>query len=72
MRNRKLVLRKDTLTELATDELSEVVGGSDACVTFTVVITGCMCTGMYPSINVDCPATRLTDAIDKPPTLLCR
>ena len=70
MRNRKLALRKESLTELATDELSEVAGGSDACVTYTYVVTGCMCTGMYPSLNVDCPATKLTDAIAG--TILCK
>ena len=69
MRNRTLVLRKESLTELATDELSGVAGASNYCVAYTVLVTGCMCTGMYPSINIDCPATRLTDAIAA--TILC-
>ena len=53
--DRKLSLRKETLTELSPGELADVVGGtSDACITYTVLITGCMCTGMYPSLNIDC------------------
>jgi hypothetical protein len=63
MRSRKLVLRKETLTQLDTGELAGVVGGSAQCVTYTVVPTGCMCTGAYPSLNIDCSATRLTEAI---------
>ncbi|HVF20888.1 MAG TPA: class I lanthipeptide [Mycobacteriales bacterium] len=55
MRSRKLVLRKETLSELDTDELGRVVGASDACVTFTIVLTGCQCSGIYPSLNVNCP-----------------
>jgi hypothetical protein len=57
---RKLVLRKDTLTELGTDELAEVAGGSRTCVTYTLVVTGCQCTGMYPSLNIDCTTTNAT------------
>lgn len=58
MKNRKLVLRKETLSELDTDDLGRVVGGtSGACVTYSIVLTGCMCSGMYPSLNVDCPLT---------------
>jgi hypothetical protein len=63
MRKRALVLRKESLTELATDELSEVAGGSHTCVTHSILLTGCMCTGIYPSINVDCPATQLTQML---------
>lgn len=56
MRNRTLVLHKETLTELGTEELAGVAGGtSDACVTYTVLVTGCWCSGMYPSLNVNCP-----------------
>jgi len=40
-----------------------VAGGSHHCVTFTVVPTGCNCSGGYPSLNIDCPAGALTDAI---------
>lgn len=59
MRNRSLVLRKETLSELTPAEMTAVVGGtSDTCVTFTILITGCMCTGMYPSLNIDCPTGR--------------
>lgn len=55
---KKLGLRKETLTELTQGELTGVVGGtSDACVTFTKIPTGCTCTGMYPSLNIDCPIT---------------
>ena len=59
MRSRKLVLRKETLSELATDELESVAGGtySDTCVTYTIVPTGCMCTGAYPSLNMNCNLT---------------
>ena len=63
MRTRTLSLRKETLTELATSELESVAGGSHHCVTFTVVPTGCNCSGGYPSLNIDCPAGALTDAI---------
>ena len=71
MRNRKLVLRKETLTELAPSDLSSVVGGlSDHCVTHSVVLTGCMCTGMYPSLNVDCSVSVTEQLIQD--TLLCR
>ena len=59
MRSRKLVLRKETLTALDTDELSAVVGASHQCVTYTVIVTGCVCTGMYPSLNIDCPTLYL-------------
>lgn len=53
--NRRLSLHKETLTELAPAELAEVAGGtSGSCVTYTYVVTGCMCSGMYPSLNVDC------------------
>lgn len=56
--NRKLGLRKETLSELTPGELTEVVGGtSGTCVTYTVLPTGCWCTGIYPSLNVDCPIT---------------
>lgn len=59
MKHRKLSLRKESLTELATDELSSVVGAnSDVCVTYTVVLTGCQCSGAYPSLNVNCPTGR--------------
>lgn len=70
MRSRSLVLRKETLTELATEELAGVAGGSHDCVTFSVVLTGCMCTGPYPSLNLDCPAGQITDAIAV--TIRCR
>jgi hypothetical protein len=67
---RTLALRKETLTALDTDELAAVAGGSRTCVTFTVVPTGCNCTGAYPTLNIDCPATRLTDELIQP-TLVC-
>lgn len=59
MRPRPLVLRKETLTPLDTDELSAVAGGSHQCVTYTVVPTGCGCSGIWPSLNVDCPSVNL-------------
>jgi hypothetical protein len=58
--SRKLVLRKDTLTALDTEELAAVAGGSRTCVTYTLVPTGCHCTGMYPSLNIDCGTTNAT------------
>lgn len=54
MKNRALALRKETLTELAPAELADVAGASHTCVTYTYVLTGCMCSGMYPSLNMDC------------------
>ena len=52
---RGLRLHRETLTELSAGELADVAGGtSGTCVTFTIVITGCMCSGMYPSLNIDC------------------
>lgn len=52
---RGLRLRKETLSELAPSELAEVAGGtSAACVTYSLLLTGCMCSGMYPSLNIDC------------------
>lgn len=58
MKDRKLVLRKETLSELDPSELAGVVGGtSGTCVTYSIVLTGCMCSGMYPSLNMDCPVT---------------
>jgi hypothetical protein len=63
MRSRTLVLRKETLTELATEELAAVVGASAYCVGYTKLPTGCNCTGMWPSLNVDCPTTKVTEAI---------
>jgi len=51
---RGLRLHKETLTELSAGELAEVNGGSDTCITYTVIPTGCVCSGIYPSLNVDC------------------
>ena len=57
---RGLRLRRETLTELAPAELGDVVGGTSAgCVTFTLLVTGCMCSGMWPSLNVDCATGRV-------------
>ena len=56
---RTLALRKETLVALDTDELSSVVGGSHQCVTYSVLVTGCFCTGIFPSLNVDCPSVNL-------------
>ena len=61
--NRKLSLRQEALADLSTDELGSVAGASGTpcqvgtvrCqTTFTVVPTGCMCTGYYPSLNAPC------------------
>jgi hypothetical protein len=60
---RRLRLRKETLTELNADALSWVAGGSQGCVTYTIVVTGCWCSGAYPSLNVDCHSLDCT-----PPT----
>ena len=59
MRSGKLVLRKENLTALDTDELAAVVGGSHQCVTYSKVVTGCVCSGIWPSLNVDCPVGTL-------------
>jgi hypothetical protein len=68
MRPRRLVLRKETLSELGTDELAVIVGGASAtCVTYTKIPTGCICTGPYVSLNLDCPRT--TDAVHG--TIVC-
>lgn len=57
---RGLALRRETLTELAPAELEGVAGGtSSGCVTFTLLVTGCMCSGMWPSLNVDCATGRV-------------
>ncbi|HWL37871.1 MAG TPA: class I lanthipeptide [Frankiaceae bacterium] len=56
---RTLSLRKETLSVLNTDELSSVVGASHQCVTYTKLVTGCVCTGIFPSLNVDCPSVDL-------------
>ena len=50
MAARKLTLRKDTLTELSTVNLSQIVGGQE-----TVVFCGM--TGYYPSIFDPCSIT---------------
>lgn len=74
MSQRKLTLRHETLADLTTDELGVVAGASGTpcnvtttvnslkCpTTHTVVPTGCMCTGYYPSLNAPC--TELTTGI---------
>lgn len=58
MRPRSLVLRKETLAELTSDEMAVVVGASTGCVTYTKLPTGCICTGPYVSLNLDCPTLR--------------
>jgi hypothetical protein len=72
MSERTLRLRHETLADLTTDELAVLAGGSptqacidlrtvycDTTVTFTVVITGCQCTAMVPSLNIECPTGRV-------------
>ncbi len=62
MAQRKLTLRKDTLTELTTGDLRLVAGASgdvcylsDGCVNLTEsCLPTCGCTGHYPSINARC------------------
>jgi hypothetical protein len=55
MTQRKLTLRKETLSALDPDELASVVAGNSGhCVTFSVIITGCYCGGLFPSLNIDC------------------
>lgn len=52
---RGLSLRRETLSELTDGELADVAGGtSNTCITYSYVVTGCMCSGMWPSLNVDC------------------
>jgi hypothetical protein len=69
MKSRRLVLRKETLTQLDTGELAGIAGGSAHCVTYTKVPTGCICTGPYPSLNLDCTATRTGEVIAN--TVVC-
>jgi hypothetical protein len=57
---RKLSLRKESLTELTTDDLTHVVGGQDSAVVCIGNLTesiglSCGCTGYYPSIFDRCP-----------------
>lgn len=55
MKPRTLALRKETLAELAPADLAAVVGGgSTSCVTYSVLVTGCVCSGIWPSLNVPC------------------
>lgn len=66
---RTLRLRQEHLAELTTDELGAVAGASGApceitaslkCeTTHTLVPTGCMCTGYYPSLNAPCFSVRI-------------
>ena len=61
---RKLSLRQESLADLTTDELGSVAGASGLpcnivqsvrCqTTYTIVLTGCQCTGYYPSLNAPC------------------
>ena len=61
---KRLSLRSEALVDLSCDELHSVAGASGApceigntlkCpTTFSVVPTGCMCTGYYPSLNAPC------------------
>lgn len=44
MAQRSLALRKDTLTELTTGDLAQVVGGQES------IVPTCVCTGYYPTI----------------------
>jgi hypothetical protein len=55
MTARKLTLQKEIVAELTADELSQVAGASHGCVTYSIVVSGCHCTGYYPSLNADCP-----------------
>jgi hypothetical protein len=48
MAQRKLSLRKDTLAELTSDDLAQVIGGQQS------IIPTCVCTGYYPSLNAPC------------------
>ena len=64
MTSRKLVLRREALTELSSNDLgavaaAAVAAGSGSCFTYTVIPTGCNCTGMYPSLNDPCHSTEL-------------
>ena len=71
MSSRKLTLRQETLTGLTTDELGTVAGASgppcntvetaycDTMVTHSVVLSGCMCTGYYETLNMPCDSNRI-------------
>lgn len=67
MTSRRLILRKETLTELSTDELRAVAGADPhTVVTYTYVPTGCMCTGMWPSLNIPCTGAT-TELVESAP-----
>lgn len=69
MNSRKLTLRYETLADLTTDELGSVAGASgvpcmidvdtrtvycNTVVTYSLLLTGCQCTGMWPTLRFPC------------------
>lgn len=48
--SRRLVLAREPVTELTTDELAHVAGGQ-------VPLPTQVCSGYYPSLNRPCPTT---------------
>lgn len=71
MSSRTLRLRKELLAELTSDELGTVAGASgrpcntadtvycDTMVTYSLVLSGCMCTGYYETLNMPCDSNRI-------------
>lgn len=60
---RKLRLRQEALADLTTDELGAVAGASGlpcgtvrcgTVLTYSYLVTGCMCTGAWPSLRLPC------------------
>lgn len=58
---RTLTLRRETLTELGTDDLTRIVGGGS--LTYTILPSGCKCTGWNPSLNAPCPTLDCTSPV---------
>lgn len=65
MRLTRLTLRREALGALSAGELEAVVAGQAISQYCTQVIPTNYCTGVYPTINYDCP-TIVTDKL--PPT----
>ena len=61
MPSRKLALRSEALSDLRPDELRSVAGAGtvktvycDSVFTYSVLVTGCLCSGMWLSLNMRC------------------
>jgi hypothetical protein len=52
---RRLTLRKETLSELSTEQLAAIAAGQDA----KTLLPTCQCTGYYPTINAPCQTVQV-------------